>query len=77
MQKWLFFPWAAFSACFRVPVPLNRGGVLTCTPRRKPLCGKKSLISELETYLLPIYLKDYFRMGTSQMPLDSYNMLNF
>ncbi len=39
IQKWLFFPWVAFSACFRVPVPLNRGGVLTCTPRRKPLCG--------------------------------------
>jgi Do/DeqQ family serine protease len=28
IHKWLFFPWALFSACFRVPVPLHRGDVL-------------------------------------------------
>jgi hypothetical protein len=32
IQKWLFFPWATFSACFRVPVPLKRGDVLMRPP---------------------------------------------
>jgi hypothetical protein len=35
---------------------------------------EKSLISELETYLLPIYLKDYFRMGTS--PVSAPNKIH-
>ncbi len=30
----------------------------------RPCPEKKALLSELETYLLPITLKDYFRMGT-------------
>jgi hypothetical protein len=37
----------------------------------RPSPEKKLLISELETWLLRIYPKDYFRVGTNQVRMES------
>jgi hypothetical protein len=56
------FPPAAYS---HVRLGENPCAAPAQSPGSSTCLDNKSLISELETQLLPLYLKDYFRMGTS------------